>query len=102
MPFDCYVVTDVLCTVPIAVSPHVRVLADADGRGGVLFDSTRGVYLQVNRSGVEIWTALLEGCQPDEITATLATRRAQPEAEVRREVEAFLRDLVRRGMLVET
>lgn len=87
---------------PIAVSPHVRVLADADGRGGVLLDSTRGVYLLMNRSGVEIWTALVEGCQPEEITATLAQRRTQPEEEVGREVEAFVHDLVRRGMLLET
>ncbi|HEV7922759.1 MAG TPA: PqqD family protein [Thermoanaerobaculia bacterium] len=68
----------------------------------MLLDSTRGVYLLLNRSGVEIWTALAEGCQPDEITATLAGRRSLPEEEARREVEAFVRDLLRRGMLVET
>jgi hypothetical protein len=91
-----------LCAVPIAVSPQVRILTDADGRGGVLLDSTRGIYLLLNRSGVEIWTALAEGCQPDEVVATLTERRQQPEEEAAKEVEAFVRDLVRRGMLHET
>ena len=67
----------------------------------MLLDSTRGIYLLLNRSGVEIWTALADRCQPEEIIATLAARRSQPEAEVRREVEAFVGDLVRRGMVEE-
>ncbi|MBV9492782.1 MAG: PqqD family protein [Acidobacteria bacterium] len=100
MPFDHYFLPDRFYPASLAVPPSVRILSDAEGRGGVLLDSTRGVYLMVNRSGVEIWSELEGGHQPIEIANILAERWHRETEEVDREVKAFVQDLVRRGMLV--
>lgn len=102
MPLNHYFLPDGFYPASLAVPPSVRILSDAEGRGGVLVDSTRGVYLMVNRSGVEIWSELEGGHPPIEIASILAERWHRQTDEVDREVQAFLQDLIRRGMLITT
>lgn len=81
----------------VEIGDHVRMTSDSTG--AVLLDLERGVYLALNRSGAAIWTGLAEGREPSQIAATLAERHARPAEEMERDVNGFLGELARRGLV---
>lgn len=65
-----------------------------------LFDSRDGSYHALNESASEIWSAISEGGQPDEISAAIARARQIDQAMVRDHVEAFVAAALDKGLLV--
>jgi hypothetical protein len=54
----------------------------------------------LNPAGTEVWTCAKDGCTADEAAAALTRRFEVDDARARADAEAFLADLVARGVLV--
>ena len=71
---------------------------DADGEV-VALDESSLMYLGANESGSLVWQALATGTTRDELVARLIDAYGIDEPTARADVEAFLDDLGRRGLL---
>jgi hypothetical protein len=73
---------------------------DADGEV-VALDESSLMYLGANESGSLMWRALADGATRAQLTAQLVEVYGIDEKTARADVEAFLGDLGRRGLLAE-
>lgn len=72
---------------------------ESDG-GGVLLRLDSGAYHGLNEMGCLIWSMVGEGASVDELVSGVEQRVEAAPTELRRDVEAFVSDLVERGLLV--
>ena len=84
----------------------VRVSADVifrelDGEA-VLLDFASGHYFGLNAGGTRVWTLLAAGATVDDAVTAIAAEFAAPPAEISRDVEALVDELLARGLLVGT
>jgi hypothetical protein len=68
--------------------------------GAVLMDTASGDCFELNRMGLEIWTALCDGRSAAEITDALVRRYAADQTTVASDVAALIEDLARSGILI--
>jgi hypothetical protein len=80
------------------IHAHNVVHETLDGETIVIHLET-GSYYSLTGSGAEIWTLVGTGSQVSDVCTELARRHDHPEADIRREVEAFLADLEREGLI---
>ena len=66
----------------------------------IALDGRRAEYLGVDGAGVELWRALEDGADRDELAASLTQRYGIPPARAMADVDAFLMDLAARNLLV--
>lgn len=67
----------------------------------VALDVGRSAYLGVNPSGSLLWTALGTGATPSHLVSLVVERFSLDEERATRDVQVFLDDLSRRGLLEE-
>lgn len=65
----------------------------------ILLDAERGEYLGINPAGTLLWTMLARGTTPAALVAALQREFALPAARASADVEDFLADVRRRGLL---
>ncbi len=73
-----------------------RLLIPMHGRGADL----QKVYL-LNETSARIWDLLKQPLGLDELVGRLQAEYPDPEGQIRRDVEEFVRDLVQRGFVVQ-
>jgi hypothetical protein len=79
-----------------------RVAAKEVGGELVLLDLEEGSFFVARGSGPRVWDLVESGASMEEVVRAVAERYGMGEEEARADVEAFVADLVRRGLLVET
>jgi hypothetical protein len=67
----------------------------------VALDPRTATYLTVNQSGAELWSALASGASREQLIDLLMRKFAIPREEAATDVDAFIRMLAGRDMLVE-
>jgi hypothetical protein len=65
----------------------------------VALDLARSLYLAVNRTGALLWPAVSEGTTRERLVEMLVSAFALDPAAARADVDAFLADLERQGLL---
>lgn len=81
------------------VSPEA-LSRELDGEVLVL-DLRTSQYFGMTGTAARIWTLVEDGAPPSSIVDTLAEEFNAPAATIREDVEAFLADLITRGLLLE-
>ncbi len=82
------------------VAPHVasRHLDETT----ILAELRDGAYFELDAVGSVIWKELAEGARLEELVATVTSAFDVDEATARADVQAFLADLVERGLIDST
>src|SRR6266851_8859026 len=83
-----------------AVSPHARATIDVDG--GVLLDIEKGLCYSLNRVGAKTWLAIESGggqATFEHIVNTLAPQFTVPREQLVRDIDEYLRDLEKKGLI---
>ena len=83
----------------------VRLSADVifrelDGEA-VLLDFASGRYFGLNAVGTRVWTLLASGSSVEDAVTAVAAEFEAPRAEVARDVDELIAELVSRGLLVD-
>jgi len=81
--------------------PTTDVTSVVHGDRTVLMDLRSEQFFTLDDVGARIWESLGRTATVDEITASLVQIYDAPAAEVRRDVEAFVADLSRDGLIRE-
>lgn len=68
----------------------------------VALDLREAEYFAVNRSGAVLWQAVAQGATRQQLTALIVERFGLSEHEAAADVERFVADLERRGLLEHT
>ncbi|MEE4206716.1 MAG: HPr-rel-A system PqqD family peptide chaperone [Erythrobacter sp.] len=84
---------------PVAGRISEDVVDCALGDGAAILDLSSGTYFSLGETGAAVWHALKDGADADDIAADLAARYDQPQERVRADVEAFLGQLARAGLI---
>jgi hypothetical protein len=80
-------------------SPGVRASVSDDGL--VLLDVEGGLVLSSNTVGARIWQLIEQARTTEEIALQLVVDYAVPVERARRDVRAFVKDLIARGLVAE-
>jgi hypothetical protein len=80
-------------------SPGVRASVSDDGL--VLLDVEGGLVLSSNTVGARIWQLIEQARTTEEIALQLVVDYAVPVERARRDVTAFVKDLIARGLVAE-
>ncbi len=83
-----------------AVSPHARATIDVDG--GVLLDIEKGLCYSLNLVGAKTWLAIESGGRQasfEHIVNTLAPQFTVPREQLVRDIDEYLRDLEKKGLI---
>jgi hypothetical protein len=78
-----------------------RVAAKEVGGELVLLDLEEGSFFVARGTGPRVWDLVEGGASIEEVVRAVAERYGKAPEEVRGDVEAFVSDLVERGLLVE-
>jgi Coenzyme PQQ synthesis protein D (PqqD) len=81
--------------------PTTEVTSAVHGDRTVLMDLRSEQFFTLDDVGARIWKILGRSATVDEITASLVQLYDAPASEVRRDVEAFVADLSRDGLISE-
>jgi hypothetical protein len=84
----------------VRASKHV-LCAERDGLT-VLLDLQREIYLGLDEVGTAIWREIAEGGTPAAAAAQVAAEFDAPIETVRADTDAFILDLLRRGLVVRS
>ena len=82
----------------LSVNPRIVMQPMSDG--AMLMDTASGDCFELNRLGVEIWTALCDGRSTQEIADELMRKYSADSATVSSDVESLIEDLARNGILI--
>lgn len=86
---------------PVRYRPASDVTSAAHGDRTVLMDLRSEQFFTLDDVGARIWGILGRTATADEIASSLLAVYDAPADEVRRDVDAFLADLRRDGLIVE-
>ena len=65
----------------------------------IALEQERSAYVAANRSGTLLWRALSDGCSEPDLAALLVAEYGIDADAARADVDAFLAELTRRGLL---
>ena len=84
-----------------SIHPEVRT-TPSDEDGSVLINLQSGKVFSLNGVGAKIWTMLEQGASFDGVLDTLSREYNLPSAELKNDLDGFIKDLARKDLLKVT
>jgi hypothetical protein len=84
-----------------SIHPEVRT-TPGDEDGSVLINLQSGKVFSLNGVGAKVWTMLEEGTSFDGVLDALSREYSVPKAEVRNDLDDFIKDLAQKNLLQMT
>lgn len=81
-----------------SIHPKVRT-TPSDEDGSVLINLQSGKVFSLNGAGAKVWTMLEQGADFDGVLDALSREYNLPSAELKKDLDDFLKDLARKNLL---